>query len=38
MLETMKNIQIVSPLLTIQSAWKEENQDTLDQLLQELCN
>ena len=38
MLETMKNIQIVSPFLTIQSAWKEENQETLDQLLQELCN
>ena len=38
MLETMKNIQIVSPILTIRSAWKEENQETLDQLLQELCN
>ena len=38
MLETMKNIQIVSPVLTIRSAWKEENQETLDQLLKELCN
>ena len=38
MLEAMKNIQIVSPILTIRSAWKEENQETLDQLLQELCN
>ena len=38
MLETMKNIQIVSPILTIRSAWKEENQETLDQLLKELCN
>ena len=38
MLETMKNIQIVSPILTIRSAWKESNQETLDQLLNELCN
>ena len=38
MLEAMKNIQIVSPVLTIRSAWKEENQETLDQLLQELRN
>ena len=36
MLETMKNIQIVSPVLTIRSAWKEENQETLDQILYEL--
>ena len=38
MLEAMKNIQIVSPILTIRSAWKESNQETLDQLLNELCN
>ena len=38
MLEAMKNIQIVSSILTIRSVWKEENQETLDQLLQELCN
>ena len=38
MLEAMKNIQIVSPVLAIRSAWKEENQETLDQLLKELCN
>ena len=38
MLEAMKNIQIVSPILTIRSAWKEENQETLDQLFKELCN
>ena len=38
MLEAMKNIHILSPIPTIRSAWKEENQETLDQLLQELCN
>ena len=38
MLETMKNIQIVSPILTIRSVWKEENQETLDQMFKELCN
>lgn len=38
MLEAMKNIQIVSPILTIRSAWKESNQETLDQLLNELYN
>ena len=38
MLEAMKNIQIVSSILTIRSVWKEENQETLDQLLKELCN
>ena len=38
MLEAMKNIQIVSPILTIRSAWKEEDQEALDQLLNELLH
>ena len=39
MLEAMKNIQIVSPSLTIRSAWKETDQEILEHLLEELlCN
>lgn len=36
MLETMKDITILSPVLTIRSAWKEENSSTLDELLCQL--
>ncbi len=36
MLETMKDITILSPMLTIRSAWKEENSSTLDELLCQL--
>ena len=36
MLETMKDITILSPMLTIRSAWKEENGTTLDELLCQL--
>ena len=38
MLEAMKNIHILSPVLTIRSAWKEEDQEALDQLLNELLH
>ena len=33
MLEQMKNIDIISPILTIRSAWKEEYQQDLEALL-----
>ncbi len=33
MLEAMKDIQIVEPMLTIRSAWKEEYQEQLDTLI-----
>lgn len=33
MIETMKNIEIVEPMLTIRSAWKEEYQTELNALL-----
>ena len=33
MLEAMKDIQIVEPMLTIRSAWKEEYQEQLDALI-----
>ena len=36
MLEQMKNIDIVSPILTIRSAWKEEYQQDLNALISEL--
>ena len=36
MLESMKNIEIVAPLLTIRSAWKEEYQKDLDALIEGL--
>jgi hypothetical protein len=34
MLEQMKNIEIISPVLTIRSAWKEDYQQDLDMLLE----
>ena len=34
MLEQMKNIDVVSPILTIRSAWKEEYQQDLEKLLE----
>ena len=34
MLETMKDIQIVEPMLSIRSAWKEEYQTILDDLIE----
>ena len=36
MLEQMKNIEIVSPVLTIRSAWKEDYQQDLEMLVSEL--
>jgi flavorubredoxin len=34
MLEQMKNIEIISPILTIRSAWKEDNQQDLEMLVE----
>jgi hypothetical protein len=34
MLEQMKNIDIVSPILTIRSAWKEDYQQDLEMLVE----
>jgi hypothetical protein len=34
MLEQMKNIEIVSPVLTIRSAWKEDYQQDLEMLVE----
>ena len=36
MLEGMKDIEIISPMLTIRSAWKEEYHAILDELITEL--
>ena len=36
MLQQMKNIEIVSPVLTIRSTWKEEYQQDLEMLVSEL--
>jgi flavorubredoxin len=36
MLQQMKNIKIVSSILTIRSAWKEDNQQDLEKLLEGL--
>jgi hypothetical protein len=33
MLEQMKNIDIISPILTIRSAWKEDYQQDLEALV-----
>jgi hypothetical protein len=33
MLQQMKNIDMVTPILTIRSAWKEDNQQDLDMLV-----
>ena len=34
MLQQMKNIEIISPILTIRSAWKEECQQDLKKLVE----
>jgi hypothetical protein len=34
MLEQMKNIEIVSPALTIRSSWKEDYQQDLEKLVE----
>jgi hypothetical protein len=34
MLQQMKNIDIVSPILTIRSAWKEDYQQDLEKLVE----
>jgi hypothetical protein len=34
MLQQMKNIDIVSPILTIRSAWKEDYQQDLEMLVE----
>jgi hypothetical protein len=34
MLELMKNIEIISPVLTIRSAWKEDYQQDLEKLVE----
>jgi hypothetical protein len=34
MLEHMKNIDLISPILTIRSAWKEDYQQDLDALVE----
>jgi flavorubredoxin len=36
MLQQMKNIEIVTPILTIRSAWKEEYQQDFDTLMTKL--
>jgi hypothetical protein len=36
MLTQMKNIDIISPILTIRSAWKEDYQQDLDALVEGL--
>ena len=36
MLETMKNINIVAPTLTIRSAWKEEYEEQLQTLVESI--
>jgi flavorubredoxin len=33
MFDTMKDIQIVEPMLTIRSTWKEEYQESLERLI-----
>lgn len=38
MLEAMKDIQIVEPMLTIRSAWKEEYQEQLDALIDSIVS
>jgi hypothetical protein len=34
MLQQMKNIDIISPILTIRSAWKEDYQQDLEMLVE----
>ena len=36
MLETMKNIDLVEPTLTIRSAWKEEYEEQLQTLVESI--
>ena len=38
MLEEMKDVQIVEPMLTIRSAWKEEYQEQLDTLIDSILH
>ena len=38
MLETMKDIQIAEPMLTIRSAWKEEYQESLERLVDSILH
>ena len=37
LLETMKNIELVEPLVTIKSTMKKENEEPLAQLVEALC-